>query len=214
MVYKFKVLSDEDVKFYMDIEITSDQTFYDLHELIQDELEWDRSHLATFFIANHNWEKKQEIPLMEMDDKSSTKMVPMDKAVLANYIKDARQKIIYLFDFINDRSFFLELVETKTETINHYYPICTDFGGEVPAQFSKKSVVKNSIFDEDETDSDVFSVKKAAPVIDDDFDEDFGGDSFDKDISFEIDDDSLIADDDEEPDDEPEQIEEDPDDEE
>ncbi len=214
MIYKFKVLSDEDDKFFMDIEISSDQTFYDLHELIQDELEYDSSHLATFFIANHNWQKKQEISLLEMDGKSAEKTVTMDKAVLANYIKDAHQKLIYLFDFINDRSFFIELMETKAEAVNHYYPICTDFGGEIPPQFSKKSTKKNPIFDEDETDSDIFSAKKATPVIDEDFDEDFGHESFDKDINFEIDDDALIEEEEEpEPEEDTEQHEEDPDDE-
>lgn len=216
MIYKFKVLSDEDAKFFMDIEISSDQTFYDLHELIQDELEYDSSHLATFFIANHNWQRKQEISLLGLDEKSKGKTVTMDKAVLVNYMKDAHQKLIYLFDFINDRSFFVELIETKPEAVNHYYPICTDFGGEIPPQFSKKSAKTNPIFDEDETDSDIFSAKKAAPVIDEDFEEDFSHESFEKDISFEIDDEVLIDDEEDEepePEEDTEQHQEDPDEE-
>lgn len=219
MIYKFKVLSDEDDKFFMDIEIRSDQTFYDLHELIQDELEYDSSHLATFFIANHNWQKKQEIPLLQIKKGAAKKTsveITMDKAVLSTYMKDAHQKLIYLFDFINDRSFYIELMETKSEALNRYYPICIDFGGEVPAQFGKKSTKKLRIFDEEDEETDVFSAKKAAPIIDDEFEEDFAHESFDKDIQFELDDDALLAseeEEEEEPEEEKTDDEEDPDDE-
>jgi hypothetical protein len=215
MIYKFKVLSEEDDKFFMDIEIRSDQTFYDLHELIQDELEYDNSHLATFFIANHNWQRKQEIPLLEVKKKSAVKTVIMDKAVLSVYMKDAHQKLIYLFDFINERSFYIELMETKAEAINRYYPICIDFGGEIPPQFGKKSSKKLRIFEDEENDVDIFSAKKAAPIIDEDFEEDFAPETFDKDMQFEIDDDALIAGEEEEEEPEEEKIddEEDPDDE-
>lgn len=204
MIYKFKVLSEEDDKFFMDIELKSDQTFYEFHEFIQDELEYDRSHLATFFIANHNWQKKLEIPLIEMDNGSKSKIVTMDKALLKDYIIDAHQKLIYLFDFLNERSFFIELMETKQESANMYYPVCTDFGGEIPLQFSKKSTKKSNIFEDENQDDDIFSIKKNKPVIDEDFDEDFAHESFDKDIQFDMDDDDLLRDDvhDDEPEDE------------
>ncbi len=193
MIYKFKVLSEEDDKFFMDIEIMSDQTFYDLHDFIQEELEYDSSLLATFFIANHNWQKKQEIALIETDGKDGEKIIAMDKAILSSFMKDAHQKLIYLFDFINQRSFFIELMETKQETSNRYYPICIDFGGEIPAQFGKKSTKKSSLFDDEDDDINVFSSKKAAPIIDDELEEDFAAESFEKDIQFEFEDDSLLA---------------------
>jgi hypothetical protein len=193
MIYKFKVLSEEDDKFFMDIEIMSDQTFYDLHDFIQEELEYDSSLLATFFIANHNWQKKQEIALIETDGKDGEKIIAMDKAILSTFMKDAHQKLIYLFDFINNRSFFIELMETKQETSNRYYPICVDFGGEIPLQFGKKSTKKSSLFDDEDDDINVFSSKKAAPIIDDELEEDFANESFEKDIQFEFEDDSLLS---------------------
>ncbi len=193
MIYKFKVLSEEDPKFFMDIEIMSDQTFYDLHDFIQEELEYDSSLLATFFIANHNWQQKQEIALIETDGKDGEKIIAMDKAVLSTFMKDAHQKLIYLFDFINNRTFFIELMETKQETANKYYPICIDFGGEIPPQFGKKITKKSSLFEDDDDDINVFSSKKVAPIIDDELEEDFASESFEKDIQFEFEDDALMS---------------------
>ncbi len=179
MVYKFKVLSDEDEKFYMDIEILSNQTFYDLHDLIQDELEYDRSHLASFYVASHSWKRLKEIPLMVMDDKLGN-TVTMEKAVLSDYVKDAHQKFIYVFDYINDRGFFIELMETKEESPNMYYPVCTDFGGEIPPQIGKKEK-KTSIFDDDDDDLLPPVTRKEAPILDDDL-EDIPDIPIDKDI--------------------------------
>jgi len=92
--------------------------------------------------------------------------------------------LIYVFDNINNRSFFIELIETKQDAINRYYPVCTDFGGEIPPQFEKKSAKKLQIFDE-EDDEDVFSEKKVALINDDDLDEDFSQETFGKDIQID-----------------------------
>ena len=184
MIYKFKILSEEDDKFFMDVEILSEQTFYDFHNFIQEELEYDSSFLAKFFIANHNLQRKQEIPLI-IDKKSAKNILTMDKAVLANFIKDAHQKLIYLFDILNNRTFFIELVETISDSASRYYPICTDFGGEIPQQFGKKNNKINVFDDEDDDiDIDIFHSKKAAPVLDDE-EEDFTPEPFEKDINFE-----------------------------
>ncbi len=164
MVYKFKVLSDEDDKFYMDIEILSSQTFYDLHDLIQEELEFDRSHLASFFVASHSWQRTKEIPLMNRKGKKATKLETMDNAVLGKYVKDAHQKFIYIFDYVNDRGFFIELIETKPEAPGMYYPVCTDFGGDIPSQIGKKTTKK--IFDDEDEDAGLLSSRKTVPQLD------------------------------------------------
>jgi len=171
MVYKFKVLFDEDSKFYMDIEILSEQTLYDLHDLIQDELEFDRSHLASFYTASHSWKRLKEIPLIIMDNNALDDVVTMENAVLSEYVKDAHQKFIYVFDYVNDRSFKIELEETKPESPNMYYPVCTDFKGEIPPQIGKKVTKKSSIFDDDDDDFDSPRIHKPLPILDDDLDD-------------------------------------------
>lgn len=172
MVYKFKVFSDEDSKFYMDIEILSEQTFYDLHDLIQDELEYDRSHLASFFIASHSWKKMKEIPLIDMGNNSMNDTITMENAKLSDFVKDAHQKFIYIIDYVNDRGFKIELEETRLESPNMYYPVCTDFGGEIPPQIGRKSTKKSSIFeDDDDDDFESPRLSKPLPILDDELDD-------------------------------------------
>lgn len=182
MVYKFKVFSDEDSKFFMDIEILSRQTFYDLHDLIQEELEFDRSHLASFFTATHSWKKIKEIPLIDMGNNSMDEVIIMENAKLSDYVKDAHQKFIYIFDYINDRGFKIELDEIKPESSNMYYPVCTNFGGEIPPQIGKKTTKKSSIFDDDDDDFDSPRIIKPLPILDDELD-DISDIPLDKDIA-------------------------------
>ncbi|MGQ9847516.1 MAG: IS1096 element passenger TnpR family protein [Bacteroidales bacterium] len=155
----------------MNIEILSEQTFYDLHDLIQDELEYDRSYLASFFTVTHSWKRIKEIPLIDMGNDSKNEVITMENAKLADFVKDAHQKFLYIFDYINDRGFKIELEEIKPESPNMYYPVCTDFGGEIPPQIGKKNTKKSSIFDDDDEDFHSPRVAKPLPILEDEFDD-------------------------------------------
>ena len=100
MVYKFVVLSDEDESFVREFEFLDTHTLLDFHNLIQDELEFDKSQMASFFMATDNWEKEEEFTLFDMGTGSST----MEVAVLEDIIFRKNQKLLYVFDFFNERS--------------------------------------------------------------------------------------------------------------
>jgi hypothetical protein len=82
MVYKFVVLSDEDESFVREFEFLESQTLLDFHNIIQEELEYDKSQMASFYLATDNWEKEEEFTLFDMGTGSST----MDTAVLEEII--------------------------------------------------------------------------------------------------------------------------------
>jgi hypothetical protein len=49
MVYKFVVLSDEDESFVREFEFLESHTLLDFHHIIQDELEFDKSQMASIY---------------------------------------------------------------------------------------------------------------------------------------------------------------------
>jgi hypothetical protein len=134
MVFKFRLLSDEVKDFVRDIEIRSDQTFFDFHQTIQNDLEYDNSQIASFFLTNQLWEKEKEFTLFDMTDGENNSLVPMDKAILRNFILDPKQRLIYVFDIFNERSFFIELIDTQNEIRYSYYPSVTFSKGNPPQQ--------------------------------------------------------------------------------
>ena len=102
MVYRFVVLSDEDDTFVREFEFLESQTLIDFHNTIQEELEFDKSQIASFYMATDNWEKEEEFTLFDMGAGSST----MDNAVLEEVIFKKNQKLLYVFDFFNEGSLF------------------------------------------------------------------------------------------------------------
>lgn len=154
MVYKFVVLSDEDESFVREFEFLDSHTLLDFHNMIQDELEFDKSQMASFFMATDNWEKEEEFTLFDMGTGSST----MEAAVLEEIIFRKNQKLLYVFDFFNDRALFVEYTGETKEVEGREVPACTNAKGVPPKQviFSGTSrKLYNSIVvsvDEDEDD--------------------------------------------------------------
>ena len=66
MIYLFRIISDEDQDFFRDLVIDGSDTFLDFHRALQENLGYDPSQLASFFITNEMWEKQQEITLIDM----------------------------------------------------------------------------------------------------------------------------------------------------
>ena len=158
MVYKFVVLSDEDESFIREFEFLDTNTLLDFHNLIQDELEFDKSQMASFFMTTDNWEKEEEFTLFDMGTGSST----MDTAVLEDIIFRKNQKLLYVFDFFNERGLFLEYTGEAKEIDGREYPSCTNSKGVPPKQVvfggstSKlyNSIVVSNDDDEDEPEVD------------------------------------------------------------
>jgi len=161
MVYKFVVLSDEDETFIREFDFLDRQTLMDFHNTLQEELEFDRSQIASFYLATDNWEKEEEFTLFDMGSGSST----MDNAILEDVIFRKNQKLLYVFDFFNDRSLFIEYVGEAEEQEDIEYPYCTNSKGIAPKQVTFGSGTRKKynnlvVADEDEDegliDDDIF----------------------------------------------------------
>jgi hypothetical protein len=130
MVYKFVVLSDEDESFVREFEFLDSHTLMDFHTQIQDELEFDKSQMASFYLATDSWEKEEEFTLFDMGTGSST----MDDAILEDVIFRKNQKLLYVFDFFNERALFIEYTGETKELNDREYPLCTNSKGVPPKQ--------------------------------------------------------------------------------
>jgi len=154
MVYKFVVLSDEDESFVREFEFLDSQTLIDFHNIVQDELEYDKSQMASFYLATDNWEKEEEFTLFDMGTGSST----METAVLEEIIFRKNQKLLYVFDFFNDRALFVEYTGETKEIEDREYPICTNSKGIPPKQVvfgtSSRKLYNNIVVSDDDEDED------------------------------------------------------------
>jgi hypothetical protein len=154
MVYKFVVLSDEDESFVREFEFLDSHTLLDFHNILQDELEFDKSQMASFYLATDNWEKDEEFTLFDMGTGSST----MEIAVLEEIIFRKNQKLLYVFDFFNERALFVEYTGDSKESNDREYPVCTNSKGVPPKQVvfgsSSRKLYDNIVVDDDEDEDE------------------------------------------------------------
>jgi len=111
MVFKFILLSDEVDDFMREIHIDSEATFLELNDAVLDSVGYTKDQMTSFFICNEYWEKEQEITLIEMDTSSEVDSLIMSEIKLEEFISEEEQKVMFVFDYLNERAFFMELVE-------------------------------------------------------------------------------------------------------
>jgi hypothetical protein len=134
LVYTFRMLSGEEEDFRRDFEILDNQTFFDFHLAIQEDLGYDKSQMASFILTNDQWEREEEITLFDMKEEPSDETLIMDQVKIVDVCKTVRQKLLYIHDFFSDRGFFIEVVRMEDAESDKKYPVCILSEGKIPIQ--------------------------------------------------------------------------------
>jgi hypothetical protein len=166
MVYKFRIISDERRDFARELLINSDQTFLDFHHCLQSDLGYDPDQLSSFFITNSSWEKELQITLIDMMDEGNDSFCTMDQAVLKDHIAEKGDRMLYVFDFFSERSFFIELTEVIGVSESKALPKIVFASGDPPPQID---LALDDLTFSDEDFGDDFSTDS----LDDEFGEGF-----------------------------------------
>jgi hypothetical protein len=153
MILLFRIISDEDQEFYRDLVIDGSDTFLDFHHVLQENLGFDPTQLASFFITNENWEKQNEITLIDMMQEPGAETLTMDKVIMEQYFDDVNQRMIYVFDFFSERAFFMELIETSDQESPKKTPFIAQSVGDPPQQLALDMLMEE-LTDEGEADPD------------------------------------------------------------
>jgi hypothetical protein len=133
MVYKFTMLSDEVDNFVRVFNIDSEASFLELNDAILESVNFEKNQMTSFFICEDNWEKGQEVTLLEMESSSEYDNLVMKETKLEDLLSDESQKVLFQFDMISDRVFFIELTEIIPGK-DLKKAICLSSKGDAPVQ--------------------------------------------------------------------------------
>jgi len=82
----------------------------------------------------------------------------MEVAVLEEIIFRKNQKLLYVFDFFNDRALFVEYTGESKEVDGREYPVCTNSKGVPPKQVvfgaSSRKLYNSIVVSDDDEDED------------------------------------------------------------
>ena len=159
MIFTFRLVSDEVPNFKREIKIDATSSFLDLKNAVCDAVGYDKGQLSSFFICDRNWEKKKEITFEDMGTDDDQDIWLMEESELDDFIFDEGQKLLYVFDYMTDRSFFIEMPQSEPgKSLKD--PICSLSVGKAPEEF---------------IDIDDFEAPVAKATAATDMDEDFYG---------------------------------------
>ena len=103
MVFRFRMLSDENDNFVRDYEVLYDMTLLEFHNFLLEALEYEPC-MASFFTADNRWEKLREFTLMDMGEGGEEEPEAMENVRLGQIIHQLRDRLIYLFDLFAERA--------------------------------------------------------------------------------------------------------------
>jgi len=174
MVYKFRVILDAEEDVFRDIAIMEEDTLEDLHNAIVNAFDFDGLELASFYTCDNQWNQNEEIPIFDSGDIPGEQKIMSDYS-LSDVLNEQNTKIIYVYDFLNMWTFFVELGAVEEVQAGETYPAMLFSHGIMLASAPEKdfSDSTTSEFDYDEDDYD-----------EDDLDTLDGGDNF-EDFGFE-----------------------------
>jgi len=148
---KFRILLDshKNEEVFHDILVSDDENFESLFKSIIEAFEFRGDQMASFYVSNENWDKGEEISLLDLSEgEESSNLKIMKNTRINECLFDTDQKFILIYDFMKMWTFFVELIEEGKLINNLKYPRIIFSNGMVP------NVAPKKIFDKKDLESD------------------------------------------------------------
>lgn len=149
-VYKYRVLLDsvEEEEVFRDILMDSSSNFNEFFNTIINAFQFNGDQIASFYLSNENWDKGEEISLMDMSFGNESPSKTMEDTLLEDCMYDSRQKIILVYDFLKMWIFLIELQEV-VQSVDHELPYCSLAIGNAPKEEDREVSLDSEISGDD-----------------------------------------------------------------
>ena len=148
MAYKFRVILDVEDDVFRDIIVNETITLEDLHFTIAKSFGFKGQEMASFYRSDDNWEQGEEIPLFDLSDDGSARL--MNETRINDVAHEVSPKLIYIYDFLSMWTFFIELADIVEKEDGRQYPNVLFSFGELPDSPPEKKFESDPSFDFDE----------------------------------------------------------------
>lgn len=135
MIYHFRIILDTKEDVFRDIALHEDATFEDFHNSITQAFGFGGAEMAVFYESDDEWQQGDSISLFDMGEEDTRRMSDTPLNALFPHIS----KMLYIYDFLNLWTFFVELIETDEPKSGNTYPMLIFSHGEVPEEAPEKT---------------------------------------------------------------------------
>tara|TARA_B100000963_G_C22575341_1_gene648139 strand:- start:584 stop:1120 length:537 start_codon:yes stop_codon:yes gene_type:complete len=116
---KFRVLidSEKNEEIFRDIVVDENENFESFFQEILDSYGFKGNQMASFYVSNENWDKGEEISLLDLSEGEDNSMLDIMKDTpIKKHLSQPDQKFILVYDFLKMWIFLIELIEIQEET--------------------------------------------------------------------------------------------------
>jgi hypothetical protein len=126
---KLKILADSPQVVYKDVQMDARMSLYELHLLIVELFNLPEDKLCSFALYDANYELAAEFHLEAFEEH----IKQMKEQTLSSIYSNPEVQLEYHFDFLNEKKFYLELLEQNEEAVEASKVI--EEKGELPEGF-------------------------------------------------------------------------------
>ncbi|HKL03950.1 MAG TPA: hypothetical protein VJ911_09750 [Cryomorphaceae bacterium] len=168
-IYRFRILLDHSEDILRDIEIDSTVSFMDFHEMIIKSLGYSGLEMASFFMSNEDWDKGEEIALMDMAEPGQDAVKAMSDTRLNEMVTEKGDKMLFVYDFLRMWIYYVELVAILNESDGKDLPKVVLAVGTPPNENADPQIDMNDFdsYDEDDEYDDEFGDGSEFESLDD-----------------------------------------------
>lgn len=162
-MYKIRVILDAKEDVIRTILVDDAINLEELHTSICKAFGFDGQEMASFYRTDDEWNQGEEIPLFNMAEAGEE--ISMQTCILNDTLPEENNKLIYVYDFLNMWTFYVDVVEISDEK-KADLPQTILTVGEIPKEAPEKEFVAENFGGEEADINDDFD-----PFDDFDFNE-------------------------------------------
>lgn len=133
-MYKIRLILDTKEDVIRTILFDEIESLETLHFTIAKAFDFDGKEMASFYKTDQAWNQGEEIPLFNMSE--TDEGVSMTNCFLHETLPNVNDKLIYVYDFFQMWTFYVEIIDITKNTIEESKVILSI--GKVPKEAPKK----------------------------------------------------------------------------
>ena len=151
MIYRMRAILDTEEDVIRDFEIESSSSLEELHDALSQSFGFAGNEMASFYRSDGQWNQGEEMPLLDMGLGEK----PLNDKPIEKILSESENRLIYVYDFLNLWTFYVELIEIAQKEVSKGYPSLIFTHGEVPETPPNKEFGgSNDLSDDLKTDED------------------------------------------------------------
>ena len=133
-MYKIRVILDTKEDVIRTFLINKKVNLEELHFTIAKNFGFDGQEMASFYRTDHEWNQGEEIPLFNMAEAGVG--ISMATEILHETLPNQNDKLIYVYDFLQMWTFYVEVIDFSVEKLNEPKVILSV--GKIPSEAPEK----------------------------------------------------------------------------